>query len=128
MKSAPSGWLCLGLFFASATASAALNERQEARYLGWINQLRCLVCQNQSIADSGAPLAADLREQVRGQIEAGRSDEEIRHYVTARYGDFVLYDPPLKRSTWMLWLAPFLLLILGLVFLARRLKTGGEPS
>ncbi len=127
-KIASSGCALLCLFFITATVAASLTEGQEARYKAWINQLRCLVCQNQTIADSNAPLAADLREQVHNQIIAGRSDEEIRSYVTARYGDFVLYSPPLKRSTWLLWLAPFALLALALTFVMRRLLQGGKSS
>ncbi|MEK6805343.1 MAG: cytochrome c-type biogenesis protein [Pseudomonadota bacterium] len=121
--------LCFGfLLFVHATIAVALSEPQEARYQAWINQLRCLVCQNQTIADSNAPLAADLREQVRSQIEAGRSDDEIRSYVTARYGDFVLYNPPLKSSTGMLWIAPFVLLVLALGFVLRRLLRRSSSS
>ncbi len=97
----------------------AWSDADEARYRAMLEELRCLVCQNQSLADSSAELAGDLRDQVRDQIEAGRSDAEIRSYMTARYGDFVLYRPPLKRSTWALWLGPFALLLLGLVVLLR---------
>lgn len=94
--------------------SAELTPVQQERYQHMVNQLRCLVCQNQTIADSDAPLAQDLREQVREQMLAGRSDAEITEYVTARYGDFVLYKPPFKRSTWALWIGPFGLLLIGL--------------
>lgn len=93
----------------------ALTPEQTERYQNLINQLRCLVCQNQTIADSNAPLAADLREQVRKQIEAGRSDAQIKRYLTDRYGDFVLYKPPFKRSTWLLWTGPFIVLLLAIV-------------
>jgi cytochrome c-type biogenesis protein CcmH len=77
------------------------------------NELRCLVCQNQTLADSNASLADDLRVEVRELANAGKSDDEIRGYLVARYGDFVLYDPPLKRTTWVLWLGPFALLAVG---------------
>jgi cytochrome c-type biogenesis protein CcmH len=77
------------------------------------NELRCLVCQNQTLADSNAELAADLRREVRELAVAGKSDEEIRSYLVARYGDFVLYDPPLKGTTLLLWFGPFALLIGG---------------
>lgn len=97
-----------------AFAQANTDEALETRYQMFVTELRCLVCQNQTIADSNAPLAKDLRDQVRSQLEAGRSDAEIREYVTARYGDFVLYRPPFKRSTWLLWLAPFVLLLAGI--------------
>ena len=87
----------------------ALEAR--ARVLG--QELRCLVCQNQSIDDSDAPLAADLRRIVREQLLAGKSDEEIKAYLVERYGDFVLLKPPVKPATWALWIGPFLLLALG---------------
>ncbi len=113
----------LGVIGALQAQPLAVDEALEARYQMFVTELRCLVCQNQTIADSNAPLAKDLRDQVRSQLQAGRSDEEIRDYVTARYGDFVLYRPPFKRSTWLLWLAPFALLLLGVataVLVARR--------
>jgi cytochrome c-type biogenesis protein CcmH len=77
------------------------------------SELRCLVCQNQTLADSNASLAEDLRGEVRELARAGKNDDEIRAYLVARYGDFVLYDPPLKRTTWVLWLGPFALLAGG---------------
>jgi cytochrome c-type biogenesis protein CcmH len=85
-------------------------------------QLRCLVCQNQSIAESNAGLAADLRNQLREQIAAGKTDAEIVDYMTARYGDFVLYKPPFKATTALLWLGPVLLLIVGALFASRLLR------
>ncbi|MGB1580159.1 MAG: cytochrome c-type biogenesis protein [Nevskiales bacterium] len=92
-----------------------LSETQQARYITLIAELRCLVCQNQNIADSNAPLAQDLRSQVHSMIAAGKSNAEIKAYLVERYGDFVLYRPPIKPSTWLLWGSPFLLLLLGLV-------------
>ncbi len=86
-------------------------------------QLRCLVCQNQTIADSHAPLAMDLKAQVREQVQAGRTDEQIIRYMTERYGDFVLYKPPLQANTWLLWAGPAVLMLgalLGLVLTLRR--------
>ncbi|HEV2040359.1 MAG TPA: cytochrome c-type biogenesis protein [Casimicrobiaceae bacterium] len=77
------------------------------------SELRCLVCQNQTLADSNAMLAEDLRREVRDLALSGKSDGEIRAYLVARYGDFVLYDPPLKRTTWLLWIGPFALLAGG---------------
>ena len=77
------------------------------------SELRCLVCQNQTLADSNASLAEDLRREVRDLALSGKSDSEIRAYLVARYGDFVLYDPPLKRTTWLLWIGPFALLAGG---------------
>lgn len=103
----------------SAPQAAALSSADEARYQELINQLRCLVCQNQTIADSNAPLAADLRDQVRRQLEAGHSDAQIKRYLTDRYGDFVLYKPPFKPQTWLLWLGPFLILLLALLLALR---------
>ncbi|HEU0204496.1 MAG TPA: cytochrome c-type biogenesis protein [Burkholderiaceae bacterium] len=96
-------------------------------------QLRCLVCQNQSIAESNAELAVDLRNKVREQIAAGKSDREIIDYMTARYGDFVLYRPPFKGLTALLWLGPGLLLAAGLliawrVIRARRLPAALTPE
>ena len=77
------------------------------------SELRCLVCQNQTLADSNASLAEDLRREVRELALSGKNDSEIRAYLVARYGDFVLYDPPLKRTTWLLWIGPFALLAGG---------------
>lgn len=85
------------------------------------SELRCLVCQNQSIADSNAPLAVDLRNQIREQLGQGRSEREIMTYMVERYGDFVLYRPPVKFSTLLLWLGPLLLLAIGLALLYRRI-------
>ena len=86
-------------------------------------ELRCLVCQNQSLADSNADLAVDLRNQVRKMMQAGQSDEEIREFMVARYGDFVLYNPPVKSATLVLWLGPFVLLVaagIALILYLRR--------
>jgi len=94
-------------------ASAANGTDEGARYQALINELRCLVCQNQSIAESNAPLAEDLRAQVRAQIAAGKSDEEIIEFLTERYGDFVRYRPAFKGRTLLLWLGPFALLALA---------------
>jgi len=86
-------------------------------------ELRCLVCQNQTIADSHAELAVDLRRQIREQIAQGRSDTQIVDYMVERYGDFVLYRPPLKGTTLFLWFGPPALLLFGLVFLFYYLKS-----
>ena len=90
------------------------DPEQQARYEHLIKDLRCLVCQNQSIADSNATLASDLRREVREMMIAGQSDEQIREFMTARYGDFVRYGPPVSPRTWLLWSAPVLLLLGGL--------------
>ena len=86
---------------------------QQATYERLTREVRCLVCQNQTIADSTAPLAADLRREIRAQVAAGQTEEEIKIFLLARYGDFVLYRPRFKPSTAMLWLAPALLLLIG---------------
>ena len=122
----------LGLVLAWATAAPALlpEERladpaEEARARDLSAQLRCLVCQNQSIDDSDAPLAGDMRRLIRRQITDGRSDDEIIDYLRRRYGDFVLLDPPLGTATIALWLAPFGFLAIGIAGLAvARLRRG----
>ena len=98
------------------------DAAQEARYLVLTKEFRCLVCQNQTIGDSSAPLAADLRREIREMIEAGRSEEEIKVFLLERYGDFVLYKPRFKPSTAALWLAPLLLLLVGSLGLARIIR------
>jgi cytochrome c-type biogenesis protein CcmH len=90
--------------------------------VGLSEQLRCLVCQNQSIAESNAELAVDLRRQISEQIAAGKSDSEIVDFMVQRYGDFVLYRPPFKASTVLLWLGPAALLVLGFWVLRRVLR------
>lgn len=123
--------LCVTVLPVVHAHTADLTESQADRYQKLVTELRCLVCQNQSIADSNAPLAADLRMQVREQILAGRSDREIRDYVTERYSDFVLYRPPLRPSTWLLWFGPFLLLGGGLavaLLYARRRRGSPAPT
>jgi cytochrome c-type biogenesis protein CcmH len=90
----------------------------EARMLAITGELRCLVCQNQTIADSHADLAVDLRQEVRELLQRGQTPEQIRRYMTDRYGDFVLYRPPLKATTAVLWLAPAALLAIALIALA----------
>lgn len=91
-------------------------------------QLRCLVCQNQSIAESNAGLAIDLRKQLREQIAAGKTDAEIVDYMTSRYGDFVLYKPPFKATTTLLWLGPVLLLIAGLFVAMRMMRARRQAA
>lgn len=103
----------------------ALEARARALSVGF----RCLVCQNQSIDDSDAPLARDLRLLIRERLTAGSSDAEVKAYVVSRYGDFVLLKPPFDARTLLLWLSPFILLLAGLVFLAtrRRAALADEP-
>ena len=94
-------------------AGAATPDEVEHRLKLLSEELRCLVCQNQTLADSNAGLAVDLRNQVRDMIEQGKSDSEIKEYLVARYGDFVLYRPPMKGTTLLLWFGPFALLLGG---------------
>ena len=98
----------------------------QARYDSLINELRCLVCQNQSIADSNAGLASDLRREVHSMLLAGKTDTEILKFMTDRYGDFVLYRPPFVRRTLLLWLAPALLLGFGLLIAVRVVRGRGR--
>ena len=101
----------------------------ESRLKSLAEELRCLVCQNQTIADSHAPLALDLRNQIRTQIGQGRSDAQIRDYMVERYGDFVLYRPPLRATTVLLWGGPFLLLLAGVgVFLLMVRRRRSAPA
>ena len=97
-------------------AAPAFSDPQlQARYEKLTHQLRCLVCQNETIADSNATLAADLRKQLREMIAAGKSDQDILNYMTDRYGDFVLYKPPFEARTVLLWSAPVLLVLAGVI-------------
>jgi cytochrome c-type biogenesis protein CcmH len=102
-----------------------LNPAQEAQYRALLPELRCLVCQNESLAESQASLADDLRYEVRGLVAKGDDDTQIKKYLTDRYGDFVLYKPPLERRTVLLWAGPFLLVLLGLVMLLLHIRRGG---
>jgi len=106
----------LALFSASALAVYSYpfkNHAEELRFQALTGQLRCVVCQNESLADSTAPLADDLRRDIFKQMSAGKSDAQIKAWLTARYSDYVLYDPPLRGATWLLWFGPLLLLIAG---------------
>lgn len=116
--------LVLTVVFAAAPGQAAIeayqfdNPRNEERFHDLAEELRCLVCQNQSIAESNADLAKDLRREVYEMIQQGKRDEEIVEFLVARYGDFVRYRPPVKPSTYLLWAGPIVLLIVGLIILA----------
>jgi len=107
---------------AKEAAPAAADPVLEKRVIALSEELRCLVCQNQTLADSNAPLAEDLRNQVREKMRAGKSDREVIDFLVERYGDFVLYRPPLKATTILLWFGPFLLLALGFAVLLRRVR------
>jgi cytochrome c-type biogenesis protein CcmH len=115
---------------AKEAASAAADPALESRMLRIAAELRCLVCQNQTIADSDADLAKDLRAQVRTMLREGQSEAQILQFITDRYGDFVLYRPPLKATTWLLWWGPAGLLVGGLatlvLVLRRRARMGDD--
>ena len=119
--------LLLLLAFLSLAAFAA-DPDLDKRVTGLAHELRCLVCQNQTIADSNAPLALDLRNQIREQLQAGKSEQDVIDFMVARYGDFVLYRPPLKATTVLLWIGPFLFLVLGLGLLIRRVTRRAAPA
>lgn len=95
------------------------SAAEQERYESLLRELRCLVCQNQSLAESDAPLALDLRVEVLKRVRAGMAKEEILEFLVARYGDFVLYRPPLKQNTWALWFGPFILLAIAVLVLVR---------
>jgi len=121
-------WLLMVLLLLPSLAAAgeaaplAENPQAEARLKALAVELRCLVCQNQTLADSNAPLAEDLRREVREMIAKNMSDKEIIDFLVTRYGDFVLYRPPLKITTTLLWVGPFLLLIGGAIALVIALR------
>ncbi len=118
----------LALALVAGLAAAQADPALEKRVTGLAHELRCLVCQNQTIADSNAPLAVDLRNQIREQLQQGASEQDVIDFMVARYGDFVLYRPPLKATTIALWAGPFLLLALGIVVLVRRLRQRRTPA
>jgi cytochrome c-type biogenesis protein CcmH len=118
--------LCLALMAFGAGAKQAAPESDdpvlEARVLAIAEELRCLVCQNETIAASRADLAVDLRKQIRLKLKAGQSKTQIVDFMVERYGDFVLYRPPFKATTLLLWLGPFLLLALSVVLMALNIR------
>lgn len=95
------------------------DRAEEVRFQTLTRELRCLVCQNENLADSHAPLAQDLRQQVFEQMQSGKSDDQIKVWLTDRYSDFVLYDPPLRGGTLLLWFGPFLVLLIGAVVVVK---------
>jgi cytochrome c-type biogenesis protein CcmH len=134
LKLTLAGFLLLApaLVWPAEAPPVAGDPAVEKRLMSLAAELRCLVCQNQSLADSHADLAVDLRNEVREQIKAGKSDDEIRAWLTARYGDFVLYRPPVKARTLLLWVGPFVLLVVALAGLLlylrrRRARLVQEP-
>ncbi|MBL0730984.1 cytochrome c-type biogenesis protein [Piscinibacter sp. HJYY11] len=116
--------LATAALHAKDAAPLADDPKVEARLLHISEELRCLVCQNESLAGSRADLALDLKREIRTLIKQGKTDDEIREFMVHRYGDFVLYRPPVKPTTWLLWAGPFVLMLGGLValitFLRRR--------
>jgi cytochrome c-type biogenesis protein CcmH len=120
-------WLTV-LALVSAMRLAQAAPGFEEREAALAASLRCMVCQNQTLAESNAPLAADMRRQIREQLAAGHSEAQIRDYFEERYGAFVRYDPPFRPSTWLLWLGPFALMVLGLALLARMVRRRREAA
>lgn len=121
--------LCTVLLLFSQAAFAIDSEQPfpdpgvQLRYEQLIHGFRCLVCQDETVADSDADLAADFRRQIHAMVAAGKSDDEIKAYMVERYGNYVLYKPPVQQSTWLLWAGPFILLciaILSVILVVRR--------
>ncbi|CAC9593124.1 Cytochrome c heme lyase subunit CcmL [uncultured Gammaproteobacteria bacterium] len=110
------------VFAESIEANSFVNAQQEQRYRNLIGEIRCPVCQGQSIGGSNAGLAKDLREKVRELITTQKTDDQIRRYMTDRYGDFVVFKPPVNKNTLLLWYAPFAFLLFGIFFFARSFK------
>jgi cytochrome c-type biogenesis protein CcmH len=124
----------LALFVLCSSASQEMEIRsfddpaKQQRYENLVKELRCLVCQNQSLADSDADLAKDLRNEVYAIIQSGKSEQEAAQFLVDRYGDFVLYRPPFKPATSLLWAGPFVLLAAGVIFLWRQAKRRGTAE
>lgn len=117
---------CLFMFTNVAAIDTPMefnDQATELRFKKLTEELRCLVCQNQSLADSHAELAQDLRNEVYKLVIAGDSDKEIIEYLVTRYGDFVLYRPPVKNTTYFLWFGPFLILLIAIIIIARVIRT-----
>lgn len=122
--------LLFTLLLAASAASAQVKEAPlatpnpelEKRVMDLSEELRCLVCQNQTLADSHAELAMDLKQQVREKLASGMSNQQVVDYMVERYGDFVMYRPPMKGTTFLLWFGPFVLLIGGIIILIRKLS------
>ena len=118
--------ICFATVASAKEAKPAEDPQIEQRMRALTEQLRCLVCQNETLADSRADLAEGLRQEIREQMKAGKSDREIIAFLTQRYGDFVLYKPPVKSTTYLLWFGPFVLLFAGTGVLYRYLKKRRE--
>ena len=115
-----------GFGMAKEAQPASDDPALEERVMNLSRELRCLVCQNETLADSRADLAEDLRNQIREQMKAGKTDKEIVSYLTQRYGKFILYNPPIDPTTYLLWFGPFVLLVAGLLVLFRFVKQRRE--
>lgn len=118
----------VALLLLAGAAMAQSDPAMDKRVAALAVELRCLVCQNQTLADSNAPLAVDLRNQIREQFEQGASEQDVIDFMVARYGDFVLYKPPFKASTLALWIGPFVLLALGVWALLRQIARRRVPA
>jgi cytochrome c-type biogenesis protein CcmH len=115
-------WSVLMISSSLVHATDAEDQQIEVRLKALSTELRCLVCQNTTLADSNAPLAEDLRNEIRTLMRDGKTDEEVTAYLVARYGDFVRYRPPVQANTALLWFGPFVILLIGVVVLFRVLK------
>lgn len=116
--------------FAGVEVHSFSTHQQEQSYKKLVTELRCLVCQNQNLADSNAELAMDLRNKIVAMIKAGKTEQDIIQYMVDRYGDFVLYRPPLNQHTFILWLGPFFILLIGLfivIMFVRKQKSVVKP-
>lgn len=124
------GWLvlCAGGSWAAEAPALADDPVVEQRLIAISEELRCLVCQNESLAGSRADLAEDLRREIRGLIKANKTDQEIMEFMVSRYGDFVRYRPPVKPVTWLLWFGPLLLLIGAVIVLVRMVRASGRDA
>jgi cytochrome c-type biogenesis protein CcmH len=123
--------LLAGASMAGVEYREFVNPEQQEAYESLTSELRCLVCQNQTIADSNADLASDLRRQVYEMLQKGQSKEDIIKFMTERYGDFVLYNPPFKSKTVLLWFGPVLFILIGVIFVAlliRRKQNRPQPA
>lgn len=115
----------LSMAFAAQDVYQFTNPHLKQRFNVLTRELRCLVCQNQDLAESHAKLAADLRLQIYQKIQHGQSNQQIKDYMVQRYGDFVLYKPPVMERTWLLWFGPFVALIIGFIMLFLRKRSSG---
>ncbi|HKJ54165.1 MAG TPA: cytochrome c-type biogenesis protein [Gammaproteobacteria bacterium] len=123
--------LLLSFFCLSSQAAIETYEfdspKMEADYKHLVEELRCLVCQNQNLAGSDAALAQDLRRETYEMLQQGKTPDQVIDFMVARYGEFVLYRPRFESTTYLLWLGPFLLLLAALVYVVRRLRAAGKP-